>query len=244
MSVYLVGAGPGAIDLMTLRGFRLLARAEVVVHDRLLDPSVLDAIPSTARRIDVGKAPGAAVSQEWINDLLVELAQEYSCVVRLKGGDPFVFGRGGEEALALVAAGVAVEVVPGVTSALSAPLAAGIPVTHRTLARGVTVVTGHLASGDDDYLTRIAHRDVTVVVLMGVARRAAIARRLTDGGLDGSTPVAVVERAWTASQRVVRARLDELASLEVSSPAAIVVGPCAALDVCADAAVSALVGSA
>lgn len=244
MSVYLVGAGPGNVELLTVRAARILASAQVVVYDRLLDPTVLDVIPVSARRIDVGKAPGAMVQQEWINDLLIELAREYSCVVRLKGGDPFVFGRGGEEALALGVAGVAFEVVPGVTSALSAPLAAGIPVTHRELSRGVTVVTGQVATGDDDYLSRIAHRDVTIVILMGVARRDIVARRLMAGGLEGSTSVAVVERAWTSTQRVVRGRLDGLASLDVHAPATIIVGPCAALDVCADAQVAALVGLA
>jgi uroporphyrin-III C-methyltransferase len=229
MTVFLVGAGPGDADLLTVRAARLLARADVVVHDRLVDQSVLDLAHSGADMIDVGKAPGAFTSQSIINDLLISLGREYDCVVRLKGGDPFVFGRGGEEMLALHAAGVACDVVPGITSAFSGPLAAGIPVTHRTLSRGVTVVTGHLANEDDGYFRRLANPDLTLVVLMGVARRDAIATQLVEGGLSPTTPVAVVENAWTPRQRETRATLQELASLDVASPAIIVIGPCAAL---------------
>lgn len=228
--VYLVGAGPGEADLLTLRAARLLSEADVVVHDRLIDASVLAMVGPGVRRVDVGKAPGASVSQEQINQLLIELADEHDCVVRLKGGDPFVFGRGGEEALALRAAGVACEVVPGLTSAFSGPLAAGIPVTHRGLARGVTVVTGHLAGDDDHYFRRIAHREITLVILMGIARRAEISRQLIEGGLDGATPVAIIESAWTSDQRVVRGRLDGLAAICARPPGVIVIGETAALD--------------
>ena len=231
MTVYLVGAGPGDADLLTIRASRLLATAEVVVHDRLIDRSVLALANRHAQLIDVGKTPGGSNTQHRINDLLIGLARDHSSVVRLKGGDPFVFGRGGEEAIALQDAGVACEVVPGLTSAFSGPLAAGIPVTHRGFARGVTVVTGHLSSDDDDDFRNIAHPELTLVILMGVARRAEISRQLMAGGLTGSTPIAVVERAWTSDQRVVRGRLDELSTLEVSSPAIIVVGQTAALDV-------------
>jgi uroporphyrin-III C-methyltransferase len=233
VTVYLVGAGPGDADLLTIRASRLLADAEVVVHDRLIDRSVLALANRHAQLIDVGKTPGRSNTQDQINDLLIALARDHSSVVRLKGGDPFVFGRGGEEAIALQAAGVSCEVVPGLTSAFSGPLAAGIPVTHRGFARGVTVVTGHLSSDDDDYFRRIAHPELTLVILMGVARRAEISRQLMAGGLAGSTPIAVVERAWTSDQRVVRGRLDELSALEVNSPAIIVVGQNAALDVSA-----------
>lgn len=231
MTVYLVGAGPGDADLLTIRASRLLGTAEVVVHDRLVDRSVLAVANRHAQLIDVGKTPGGSNTQHQINDLLIGLARAHSSVVRLKGGDPFVFGRGGEEAIALQSAGVACEVVPGLTSAFSGPLAAGIPVTHRGFARGVTVVTGHLSSDDDDYFRRIAHPELTLVILMGVARRAEISRQLMAGGLAGSTPIAVVERAWTSDQRVVRGRLDELSALTVSAPAIIVVGETAALDV-------------
>jgi uroporphyrin-III C-methyltransferase len=229
VTVYLVGAGPGDPDLLTLRAARILANADVVVHDRLIDPNVLALAPRDAELIDVGKVPGGSSTQSIINDLLISLGRRHENVIRLKGGDPFVFGRGGEEMMALHEAGVECDVVPGVTSALSGPLAAGIPVTHRGVARGVTVVTGHAFDGDDDYFRRIAHPELSLVILMGVARRASIARQLTLGGLSPTTPVAVIENAWTARQRVVRGTLGELGLLDVSSPAIIVVGPAAAL---------------
>ena len=178
MTVYLVGAGPGDADLLTVRAVRLLGVADVVVHDRLVEPSVLELVRPAARLVDVGKTPGRSSSQGAINDVLVELGRTHSCVVRLKGGDPFVFGRGGEEMIALREAGVPCEVVPGVTSAFSGPLAAGIPVTHRGVARGVTVVTGHVFDDDDDYFRRIANPDLSLVILMGVTRRAWIGDQL------------------------------------------------------------------
>jgi uroporphyrin-III C-methyltransferase len=241
MSVHLVGAGPGSADLLTVRAARLISEATVVVTDRLVDDSVLRLIPKGVEVIDVGKRPGCSNTQDLINELLISLGRQHDCVVRLKGGDPFVFGRGGEEALALRSAGLDVEIIPGVTSALSGPLAAGIPVTHRNLAWGVTVVTGHTLDGSTIDFTRLANPELTLVVLMGVGHRAEISEQLLVGGLEQSTPVAVVESAWTPTQRVVRGRLDELGSLEVSSPAVLVIGPAAALDV---AAVSELAASA
>jgi uroporphyrin-III C-methyltransferase len=229
VTVHLVGAGPGDVDLLTLRAARLLAGADVVVHDRLIDPAVLALAPVGAELIDVGKVPGGSATQSIINDLLISLGRRHENVIRLKGGDPFVFGRGGEEMIALLEAGVDCDVVPGVTSAFSGPLAAGIPVTHRGLARGVTVVTGHAFDGDDDYFRRIADPELSLVILMGVARRATIAQQLIQGGLSPATPVAVIENAWTERQRVVRAPMGELGLLDVSSPAIIVVGPTAAL---------------
>jgi uroporphyrin-III C-methyltransferase len=231
VTVFLVGAGPGAADLLTVRGARLLASADVVVHDRLVERSVLDLIRPDAELIDVGKEPGRVTSQSMINDLLVSLGRRYETVVRLKGGDPFVFGRGGEEMIALRDAGVASEVVPGVTSAFAGPLGAGIPVTHRGLSRGVTVITGHLESHDDGYFRRLANPDLTLVVLMGVSARASIAAQLIDGGLSRETPVAVIESAYTPRESVTRALLRDLGVLDVSSPAIIVIGPCAALSV-------------
>jgi uroporphyrin-III C-methyltransferase len=223
VTVYLVGAGPGDADLLTVRAARLLGLADVVVHDRLVEASVLELARRDAELIDVGKEPGRFTSQSMINDLLVSLGRRYETVVRLKGGDPFVFGRGGEEMIALREAGVASEVVPGITSAFAGPLAAGIPVTHRGLSRGVTVVTGHLESHDDP--------ELTLVVLMGVSARRSIATQLIEGGLSRETPVAVIESAWTARESVTRALLRDLGALNVSSPAIIVVGPCAALSV-------------
>jgi len=231
VTVYLVGAGPGDADLLTVRGARLLAEADVIVHDRLVERSVLDLVRRDAELIDVGKEPGRFTSQSMINDLLVSLGRRYDVVVRLKGGDPFVFGRGGEEMIAMRDAGVACDVVPGVTSAFAGPLAAGIPVTHRGLSRGVTVVTGHLESHDDGYFRRLANPELSLVVLMGVAARSSIATQLIDGGLSSQTPVAVIESAWTTRESVTRSVLQELGALDVRSPAIIVIGPCAALSV-------------
>ena len=229
MTVYLVGAGPGDADLLTVRAAALLGGADVVVHDRLIEKSVLALARDDAELIDVGKEPGGETSQQLINEQLISLGRVHGCVVRLKGGDPFVFGRGGEELIALREARIDCDVVPGVSSAFSAPLAAGIPVTHRGMTRGVTVVTGHVADTDDGYFRRIAHPELSLVILMGVARRGDIASQLIEGGLAPETAVAVIESAWTSRQWVTRATLDELGSLDVSSPAIIVVGPTAAL---------------
>ena len=219
MTVYLVGAGPGDADLLTLRGASLLARADVVVYDRLIDTSVLELAGPGAELIDVGKRAGHSSSQGLINDLLVTLGQSHECVVRLKGGDSFLFGRGGEEFEALESAGLRCEVVPGVTSAFAAPAVAGIPVTHRGLSHGVTVVTGLVTATQEPLL----------VVLMGAARRGAIAGELIEGGLDVATPVAVVEKAYMPGQRVVRCVLGELAAVEVAAPAVLVIGAVAEL---------------
>ena len=230
MSVFLVGAGPGDVDLLTLRAAQLLARADVVVHDRLVGPEILGLIRPGVPRVDVGKIPGTTHSQAAINETLVSLGRRYECVVRLKGGDPFVFGRGGEEALVLRDAGIAVEVVPGISSSFAGPLLAGVPVTHRGLSHGVTVVTGHAEDGRAVDFRQLANPDLTLVVLMGVSRRAEIASELIDGGLGAFTPLAMIERAASPTQRMVRSTVGELAALDVVNPAVIVIGPVAALD--------------
>jgi uroporphyrin-III C-methyltransferase len=230
VSVYLVGAGPGAPDLLTLRAARLLAEADVVVYDRLIDPAVLALCGEHVELIDVGKRPGHANAQDLINDLLISLGRSHDRVVRLKGGDPYVFGRGGEEFEALTLAGVACEVVPGVSSALAAPAVAGIPVTHRGLSHGVSVVTGHAREGAAVDFRRLANPDVTLVVLMGVQRRSSIVTELIEGGLDATTPVAVVERAYQEGQRVQRGLLRDLAAMVVAAPAVLVIGAVAELD--------------
>jgi uroporphyrin-III C-methyltransferase len=231
MTVHLVGAGPGHPDLLTVRAARLLAAADVVVHDRLVDPRVLALANPRAELVDVGKAPGRpSPSQAEINDLLVALAHR-GTVVRLKGGDPFVFGRGGEEALALAAAGIDVEIVPGVPSATAVPAAAGVPVTHRGLAGSFTVVTGTREPGapDTDWES-LARVGGTIVVLMGVARREDIATRLLAGGLAPDTPVTAIEWGTHWQQRTVRTRLDQLATTDLANPATIVIGAVAGLD--------------
>ena len=229
MTVFLVGAGPGSADLLTLRALRTLERAEVVVHDRLIGAEILALVPPSAEVYDVGKTPGGPDNQDAINELLVRYGRTGRTVVRLKGGDPFVFGRGGEELAVLAGAGIDWEVVPGITSAFAAPLAAGIPVTHRGSSCGVVVVSARGCERDPE-LARLAAAGLTIVILMGVARRGAIAAELIEGGLDPATPVAVVERASTSEERVQRATVGELPAMTVASPAVIVIGAVAALD--------------
>ena len=231
MSVHLVGAGPGDPDLLTVRAARLLAEADVVVHDALVGDGVLAVVNPAAELIDVGKRPGRGVPQELISTLLVTLAEGDRMIVRLKGGDPFVFGRGGEEAQALLDAGVPFEVVPGVTSAFAAPAAAGVPVTHRGVSAAVTVVTGHRRRGEPDVDWRsLAGVGGTIVVLMGVTQRGQIADELIAGGLAADTPVAAVRSATTADQVVLRCRLDDLGTSHLESPAVIVIGAVAAFE--------------
>lgn len=234
MTVALVGAGPGDPDLLTMKAARLLAEAEVVVHDALVGAGVMALIPSHVECIDVGKRVGRPVPQEMISALLVELGRQGKRVVRLKGGDPFVFGRGGEEAMALRDAGVSFEVVPGITSSIAAPAAAGVPVTHRGVSATFTVVTGHRRPGEPDVdwrsLARFNRTGGTIVVLMGVTHRAAIAGELIAGGLDPDTPVAAIHSATTGDQVVARCDLAELGSTPIESPATIVIGAVAAFD--------------
>jgi uroporphyrin-III C-methyltransferase/precorrin-2 dehydrogenase/sirohydrochlorin ferrochelatase len=222
--VALVGGGPGADGLLTTRARELLSQADVVVLDRLAPRAVVETLPATVRVVDVGKAPGRhALAQDRINDLLVEEALAGRGVVRLKGGDPYVLGRGGEERLACEAHGIRVEVVPGVTSAVAVPAAAGIPVTHRGVARGFTVVTGH-----DDLPDVPAGTDHTVVLLMGVGRLARSAQTLQDAGRPASCPVAVIERGFLPDQRVTFGTLRDIAgraaAVGVENPAVVVVG--------------------
>ncbi|MHB8670038.1 MAG: uroporphyrinogen-III C-methyltransferase, partial [Acidimicrobiales bacterium] len=228
-----MGAGPGDPGLLTLRGAEVLAGADVVIYDRLSVASLLDLAPTSAERISVGKAPGhQGAPQEYINSLLVERGRAGLEVVRLKGGDPFVFARGGEEAAALADAGVAFEVVPGVTSAVAAPAYAGVPITQRGRATSFTVVTGHedpWAATETDW-EAVAQVGGTIVVLMGVATRAAIADRLIGAGLAPDTPVVAVRWGTRPDQRTVRTTLDALGAAELKSPATIVIGSVAALD--------------
>ena len=234
MTVYLVGAGPGDPGLLTRRGEELLRVTDVVVYDRLAASALLDLVPTSAERVDVGKAPGrAAMTQDEINAVLVERGGRGLHVVRLKGGDPFVFGRGGEEAEACAAHGVPFEVVPGITSAIAAPAYAGIPVTHRRVSTNVTIVTGHedptKGSSDTDW-SALAKTGGTLVILMGAGRLAEIAKALVAGGLADDTPVAAVRWGTRPEQRTVRATLATIADAGVEPPSAIVVGDVAALD--------------
>ncbi len=234
VTVYLVGAGPGDPGLLTMRGAELLARADVVVHDRLSAAELLDLAPAAAERIDVGKAPKVhRMTQEQITALLVERGLAGQTVVRLKGGDPFVFARGSEEAAALAAAGVPYEVVPGITSALAVPAYAGIPVTQRFSSTSFTVVTGHEdpSSGDGtvdwDAVARVGG---TIVILMGVGRWPQIAARLIEAGRSPDTPAAAVQWGSRPAQRTTRATLATLGDHELAAPSVIVVGGVAAAE--------------
>jgi uroporphyrin-III C-methyltransferase/precorrin-2 dehydrogenase/sirohydrochlorin ferrochelatase len=234
-SVALVGGGPGDPDLITVRGRRLLSQADVVVTDRLGPRSLLDYVAPGVDIIEAGKARDShTLPQDDINELLVSLAQQGKRVVRLKGGDPFVFGRGGEELAACVAAGVACEVVPGITSAIAVPAAAGIPVTHRNLARQFTVVTGH----EDLAWERLAGVGGTLVILMGATRVERIAKELVKAGLASSTPVAVIENGTLPNQRTTAGTLDTIGNLAtavgVRAPAVLVVGDVAGLALTTD----------
>jgi uroporphyrin-III C-methyltransferase len=230
--VYLVGAGPGDPRLLTLRGAEVLQRAEVVVYDRLAPAALLDLAPRGAERVDAGKARGrVALSQEAINRVLVDRGRRGLTVVRLKGGDPFVFGRGGEEALALAEAGVRFEVVPGVSAAVAAPAYAGIPVTHRGLAASYAVLSATLAGGAPADLARAAGAADTLVLLMAAERLGEVCAQLLAAGRPADEPAAVVASASTGAQRVVTGTLAELATagIEVDPPATLVTGPSVAL---------------
>ncbi|MEU4998918.1 uroporphyrinogen-III C-methyltransferase [Streptomyces sp. NPDC021622] len=230
--VALVGGGPGDPDLITVRGRRLLAEADVVIADRLGPRDLLDELPPHVEVIDAAKIPyGRFMAQEAINNALIEHAKQGKSVVRLKGGDPFVFGRGMEEAQALAEAGIPCTVVPGISSSISVPGAAGIPVTHRGVAHEFTVVSGHVAPDDERSLVdwpSLAKLRGTLVVLMGVDKIGRIAEALTAHGRSPETPVALIQEGTTAAQRRVDATLAtvaaQVAAHEVKPPAVIVIG--------------------
>lgn len=232
-TVYLVGAGPGDPDLITIKGSKVLELADVIVYDRLANPELLGLTREDSEHIYVGKSPDKpSVSQEQINQILISKALSGKHVARLKGGDPFVFGRGGEECEALRANGVPFEVIPGISSALAAPAFAGIPVTHRKMARSFTVVTGHTITGTDDFENwcHVVHAD-TLVILMGMRNLAKIADTLIELGRNPGTPAAVIQQATFDSQKVAVGTLGNIAekASHLSSPATIVIGELASL---------------
>ena len=243
--VWLVGAGPGDAGLLTLKGLRALEAADVIVADRLgaravLDGLAADGVALRAEVVDVGKRPGHhAVPQDAINALLVHLASEGKTVARLKGGDPYIFGRGGEELAACQEAGVTVEVVPGITSAVSVPAIAGIPLTHRGVATAFTVATGH-----DQIQSLGGGRDHTVVLLMGVGTLAHSAITLARGARGADCPVAIVEDGFGPRQRVTVGTLatiaHQAAQRGIRSPAVVVVGDVVRLSPYAPAALATL----
>lgn len=237
--VHLVGAGPGDPDLLTLKALKALQGADVIVHDGLVSEEILDLAAASARRINVAKRKSRhTLPQDDINQLLVALAVDGLTVVRLKGGDPFLFGRGGEELAACRAAGVVCHVVPGITAALAASAGAGAPLTHRGSAQAVTFVTGHAAHGDPDLdWASLARPNQTVVVYMGVSTARLIAQRLIAAGRSSSTPALIVENASRLEERRI---LTTLAGLAVAAeglkgPALLMVGEAMAMaDVSAD----------
>ncbi len=229
--VYLVGAGPGDPELITLKGLRCLRQADAVLYDRLISPRLLEETRPGAELIFVGKEAGYhLMPQEQINALLVEHARRGQIVVRLKGGDPFVFGRGGEEAQTLAEAGIPFEIVPGVTSAIAAPAYAGIPVTHRDFTSSVTIVTGHKGNTSSPQVNweALAALGGTLVVLMGVKALPDFTRKLIAGGMDAALPAAVIQEGTTEQQRVVTGTLGTIAQQAIeaglTSPALTVVG--------------------
>jgi uroporphyrin-III C-methyltransferase len=232
--VWLVGAGPGDPELLTLKALKALQGADVVVHDGLVSDAILDLAPAKARRLSVAKRKSRhSYAQDEINRLLVAFARDGLTVVRLKGGDPFIFGRGGEELEACRAAGIVCHVVPGVTAALAAGAAAGAPLTHRGAAQAVTFVTGHAAAGGEPDLdwASLAKPNQTVVIYMGVSTAAAIAARLMAAGRAGSTPALIVEEASLPSERRIVTTLAGIgvAAESVAGPALLIVGEAMAL---------------
>lgn len=234
--VYLVGAGPGAADLLTLRAARILGeQAEIVLADDLVSEDVLARVRPEARVLHVGKRGGkSSTPQSFICRLMVRYARRGKVVVRLKGGDPFVFGRGAEEVEALAEAGIVAEVVPGLTAGIAAPASVGIPVTHRAHCRGVTFVTGHPSEeGSEPDWAALARTGTTLVVYMGLARLLNITARLIAAGLSPATPAAVVASGTTASERHVVSSLADLPARVMAeglaSPVIIVIGQVAAL---------------
>ncbi len=232
--VSLVGVGPGDPDLLTLKALRAMQDADVVVHDALIGPRILDYVRRDAERIDVGKRKGAhSKKQPEILEILREQAEAGRRVVRLKGGDPFLFGRGGEELVYLRQQGIAVEVVPGITAALGAAATAEIPLTHRGLAQACSFVTGHGQDGEPDLAPELLGGEGTLAIYMGVSVADRLARRIVEAGRPASTPVAVIERASWPEQRNLYGTLGELGDLvrrqSVSGPALLIVGEVARL---------------
>lgn len=233
--VWLVGAGPGDVELLTLKALRVIRQADVVVFDRLVSASVMALIPDEAMRIDVGKsARNHTLGQAEINQLLVDLARSGHRVVRLKGGDPFVFGRGGEEMACCQQHNVACHIVPGITAAMGCAAASGIPLTHRDMAQSVRFVTGHVAQGEPDIeWEKLAMEGQTLVFYMGIANSGYISQQLIAHGLSRSTPVAIIERGTQPEQRVIVGKLAGLSTLvlthRVETPALLIIGQVVAM---------------
>ena len=234
--VHIVGAGPGDPELLTLKAFRLIQQADIVFHDKLVSREIMDMVRRDAERVPVGKSKGEhLVPQDGIHELMISAALEGKRVVRLKGGDPFIFGRGGEEVQALREAGIEAQVVPGISAAMGCAASAGLPLTHRDHAQTLTFVTGHARKGgvpDLDWPS-LARPNQTVVVFMGVGTAQAISEKLVEAGLSGSTPVAVIENGTRKNEIRAYGALEELAEIiesnAIKGPALLVIGDVAAI---------------
>ena len=223
--ILLIGAGPGDPELMTLKAARALGRADVILVDDLVNRGCLAHARSDAKVIEVGKrGGGASTPQAYIEKLAIQLARTGKVVARLKGGDPFVFGRGGEELAAFVAAGIEAEVIPGVTAGTAVPATLGIPVTHRDFAHGVTFVTGHGKEGEEPDWAALARAGTTLVIYMGLRKAERISLALREAGMAADTPVCVIENGTLATQRQAVTTLDALSGAGFTGPAIIVVG--------------------
>ncbi|EJL82210.1 uroporphyrinogen-III C-methyltransferase [Pantoea sp. GM01] len=228
--VWLVGAGPGDVELLTLKAWRLIKHADVVVYDRLVSEAIMAEVPASTLAIDVGKQPGShGLKQEQINQLLVDLARSGRQVVRLKGGDPFIFGRGGEEMLCLQQAGIGCQIVPGITAAAGCAASSGIPLTHRDCAQSLRLITGHGKSGEPQLAdASLAAENQTLVFYMGLKWSASISAQLQAHGRSAQTPVAIIENGTRADQRVLITTLAELPQTvlreQARSPALLLVG--------------------
>lgn len=229
--VVLVGAGPGDPELLTLKALRYIQSGDVIVHDRLVSDEILDLVPEGVEKVFVGKAPGRHIlKQEEINQLLVDLAQTHKMIIRLKGGDPFVFGRGSEEAEHLIKAGISYDVVPGITAAAGCGAAARIPLTHRGIARSVRFITGHHKEGhglDIDWAS-LSDPEMTVVIYMGLKNLDNIVEKMIEAGRDGHTPAAIVENGATEKQRIAYTTLADLSQTRLEGdfkpPSLLIVG--------------------
>ena len=231
-TVYLVGAGPGDPDLLTVKANKLLTKCDALIYDSLIPKEFLELAPKACRRFYVGKRPGQhSLSQDQINKFLVEIAKDYSCIVRLKGGDPFIFGRGAEEAEWLIRHNIEVEVLPGITSGMAAPAYMGIPLTHREAGSSVTFVTGHEGKNKTGPMVNwraLANSTDAIVIYMGMYNLEYIINELLFGGLDPSTPTAIIHQATLINQQFIKAPLNRLLakkkSNRISSPSIVVIG--------------------
>ncbi|MEM3832316.1 MAG: uroporphyrinogen-III C-methyltransferase [Thermoprotei archaeon] len=231
--VYIIGAGPGDSELITLKAIKILRRADVVIYDRLVNSKILKHARQAKEFIYVGKTHGDAYKQEEINKLMIQKAKEHNIVVRLKNGDPFIFGRGGEECEALKEAGIEYEIIPGITSAIAAPEYAGIPLTHRNYASSVAIVTGHRKENKPLNLQQILKAVDTTVILMGISTIQEIIKQALDTGLAPQTPLAIIQSATTKRQKTIITTLQEveetLKKHKIKPPAVIVIGKVAQL---------------